>query len=238
MVPDSDRTAPCREPRRTAIGVLFELYGSGVASRRDLAPLRTFDAAGLAVVVRMIERGLNAPTTTSVGRLFDAVAALIDLRQVATFEGQAAADLEFAVPAGDAADDEYPFHVADAGSAGTTSDDWWRAALVVDWRPTVAAILDDLARGVPASTMAARFHDTLAAVIVTVARRTAERRVALTGGCFQNRRLTERVVRRLRAAGFSPYWHQRIPPNDGGIALGQLVVAARRERPTGLRPLA
>jgi len=72
------------------------------------------------------------------------------------------------------------------------------------------------------------FHDTLAGVIVAVARRVGEPKVLLTGGCFQNRHLTERAVTRLEAAGFRPYWHQRVPPNDGGISLGQIVVAVMR----------
>ena len=118
--------------------------------------------------------------------------------------------------------------LADAAPEDGGEEDRWKAALVVDWRPTVAAILDDLGRGVPAGTIAARFHDTLAGVIVAVARRAAEPRVVLTGGCFQNRHLTERAVTRLEAAGFKPYWHQRVPPNDGGIALGQIVVAMKQ----------
>jgi hydrogenase maturation protein HypF len=75
--------------------------------------------------------------------------------------------------------------------------------------------------------MAARFHNTLVEAIVALAERIGEPRVALSGGCFQNRYLTERAVRRLTAAGFSPYWHQRVPPNDGGIALGQIMAASR-----------
>jgi len=218
-----------REPRRAAMGALFALLGADVASRRDLAPVRAFDARGLAVLMRMLERGLNAPVTSSVGRLFDAVASLVDLRQVSTFEGQAAMELEFAVPEG-ASDDEYPFAITEAPPAPAGPADWWRAALVVDWRPTVAAILDDLARGVAPGRVAARFHDTLAGVIVAVARQVAEPKVVLTGGCFQNRQLTERAVTRLDAAGFRPYWHQRVPPNDGGIALGQVVIAAWGKR--------
>ncbi|MCI0364533.1 MAG: hypothetical protein L0219_11650, partial [Phycisphaerales bacterium] len=78
------------------------------------------------------------------------------------------------------------------------------------------------------SKAAARFHNTLAAAIVTVARQAGEERIVLSGGCFQNRYLTERTVTALRAAGFKPYWHQRIPPNDGGIAVGQIVAASWR----------
>jgi len=216
-----------REPRRSAIGVLHELFGAGLASRGTLLPVRAFETADLAVLVRMLERGLNAPVTSSVGRLFDAVAALLGLRQIATFEGQAAMELEFAVPTGNGTGADYGFDVEEVDPAAESGEDPWRAALVVDWRPTVSAILDDIARGVPAGRIAARFHDTLASIIVSVAERVAEQKVLLTGGCFQNRHLTERTVARLEAAGFRPYWHQRVPPNDGGIALGQVVMAQR-----------
>jgi hydrogenase maturation protein HypF len=89
----------------------------------------------------------------------------------------------------------------------------------------IEAILADLKRGLPTSQISARFHDALAEVIVTVAKQIGQPRVVLSGGCFQNRYLTERAVQRLREAGFRPYWHQRVPPNDGGISLGQVVAA-------------
>jgi hydrogenase maturation protein HypF len=95
-----------------------------------------------------------------------------------------------------------------------------------DWEPLVRAIIEDLRRGVPAGRIAARFHQTLANIIVAESQRAGLERVALTGGCFQNRCLTELAVRRLRDAGFRPYWHQRVPPNDGGVALGQLAALA------------
>jgi hydrogenase maturation protein HypF len=89
----------------------------------------------------------------------------------------------------------------------------------------IRAILADVRRGSPIGAMSARFHNTLADMIVATAAHTAESRVVLTGGCFQNRYLTTRTVTRLRQAGFRPYWHQRVPPNDGGIALGQIVAS-------------
>jgi hydrogenase maturation protein HypF len=92
----------------------------------------------------------------------------------------------------------------------------------------VTALLKDKEGGTGPAVIAARFHNGLAESVVEVARRTGENRVVLSGGCFQNRYLTERVVRRLREEGFRPYWHQRVPPNDGGIALGQIAVAAER----------
>jgi hydrogenase maturation protein HypF len=133
-------------------------------------------------------------------------------------------DLEFVLP-------------EDAPEAGYYSFDFrWPAngdplsAMVCDWEPVVRGILDDLAGGLASATIAAKFHNALVEVIIAVARQVGEERVVLTGGCFQNRYLTERAVHRLRTEGFRPYWHQRVPPNDGGIALGQVVGAAGRLR--------
>jgi hydrogenase maturation protein HypF len=188
------------EPRRAALGVLFEIFGSALPG--DLAPIRAFERGELAILLTMLENGLRTPRTSSAGRLFDAVAALLGLRQRCTFEGQAAMDLEFSLEGWET--DE---HYDGAGE---------------DWEPVMRGILDDLRHGVPAGRIAARFHNSLAEAIVSVARRLGEEKVVLSGGCFQNRILTERTVQRLGEEGFRPYWHQRIPPNDGGIALGQL----------------
>jgi hydrogenase maturation protein HypF len=92
----------------------------------------------------------------------------------------------------------------------------------------VEAILADLKRRVPIAQISARFHNALAEAIVAVAKRVGQPRVVLSGGCFQNRYLTERSVQRLQEEGFRPYWHQRVPPNDGGISLGQVVAALRQ----------
>ena len=91
-------------------------------------------------------------------------------------------------------------------------------------------ILTEVRDRVPVGIISTKFHNTLVEAIVAIAHRVGEERVVLTGGCFQNKYLTERAVRRLRSEGFRPYWHQRVPPNDGGIALGQ-AVAASREQP-------
>jgi len=96
-------------------------------------------------------------------------------------------------------------------------------ALIFDWRPMIRAIV---AEGGAASHISARFHNTLVIAGVEIARHVGEPRVVLTGGCFQNKYLTERFIAELRAASFTPYWHQRVPPNDGGIALGQIIAAA------------
>src|ERR1019366_328197 len=102
------------------------------------------------------------------------------------------------------------------------------ASLRLDWSPTIKAILGDLKRGLPIGQISAQLHNALAEAIVAVARQIGQPRVVLSGGCFQNRYLTERSVQRLHEAGFRPYWHQRVPPNDGGISLGQVVAALRQ----------
>jgi hydrogenase maturation protein HypF len=122
-------------------------------------------------------------------------------------------ELEWAADAVET-DARYPFDLREAG--GT---------ICIDWGPMLHALLADQARRTAPGLIAAALHNTLAEAIVAVAERIGERQVVLSGGCFQNRLLTEGAVSRLRAAGFSPCWHQRIPPNDGGIALGQILVA-------------
>jgi hydrogenase maturation protein HypF len=103
---------------------------------------------------------------------------------------------------------------------------------IIDWAPMIGEILVDLQKGVSQGAIAAKFHNTLAEMIIEVARQAVNPKVVLTGGCFQNRYLLEQAVQRLSQAGFKPYWHQRVPPNDGGIALGQIAAAARVIRRT------
>jgi len=102
-----------------------------------------------------------------------------------------------------------------------------RSPRIVDWAPMISEITADLRSGKSAGFISARFHNSLAEIIVQVAGLQAEPKVILTGGCFQNRYLLELSVSRLSQAGFKPYWHQRIPPNDGGIALGQVIAGAK-----------
>ena len=204
--------AAIREPRRCALGLLYEVFGDEVFLMTHLPALQSFSSAERTTLRTMLQRSLNSPRTSSVGRLFDAVASLAGARQITAYEGQSAMDLEFAAVQGDA--DDYAFRV----SGG-----------IVDWKPMIRAILADAAGGVSAGVISGRFHRALAEVIVTVARIAGKQQVVLSGGCFQNEVLTRETVQRLRAAGFTPVWHQRIPPNDGGIALGQIMAAGRRE---------
>jgi hydrogenase maturation protein HypF len=213
-----------KEPRRAALGLLYEMMGDGVFEQKDLPSVAAFTTAELAVLRTMLARGVNSPQTTSIGRLFDAVASLAGLRQKLEFEGQGAMDLEFAI--GDMDTEE---HYAPLSVRG--DDGMGRPPVILDWANMLEEILNDVRHGVNAQIISARFHNALARSVVEVSACLGGHRVALSGGCFQNRCLAETTVRLLESRGFRPYWHQRVPPNDGGIALGQ-VMAALRERKT------
>jgi hydrogenase maturation protein HypF len=207
-----------REPRRTALGLLFEIFGERLLERAALAPAAAFEDREKRLLIEMLKRGVNSPITSSVGRLFDAVASLCGLCQRNGFEGQAAMALEFSID--ERAEGAYSIPVTSAPLS----------PLVLDWQAAVVAILDDLRIGVGVGAISVKFHRALAAAIVDVAKSIGHPRIVLTGGCFQNRFLLELAVRQLGEAGFRAYWSQRVPPNDGGIALGQAVVAARIAR--------
>ncbi|MBI5817982.1 MAG: carbamoyltransferase HypF [Verrucomicrobia bacterium] len=204
-----------REPRRSAAGVLYEIFGDALFKPGAPAPVQGFTRPELQIVWQMLHKQLNAPVTSSAGRLFDAAAAIAGLRQETRYEGQAAMEWEFAAEAA-GTDEAYPFGIRDGQSP-----------LVVDWEPMIRGMLDDVAENEPVGRLAAKFHNALAEIIVAVARRVGREQVVLSGGCFQNRYLTERAVQRLEQEHFRAYWHQRVPPNDGGIALGQVVAASR-----------
>jgi hydrogenase maturation protein HypF len=218
--------AAAREPRRAGLGFLYEVFGNDALMMSELAPVAAFTAAERRTLGAMLTRGVNSPLCSSVGRLFDAVAALTGLRQRTSYEGQAATELEW-VAGGGTSGRRYHFSVY-----GDLTDD---GGLIVDWHPVLEALLADIRSGVSQGEASEALHNGLAAAIVDVADRIGERRVALTGGCFQNARLTEAAVEALRRAGFEPLWHRWVPPNDGGLALGQAVWAAwsegRGERP-------
>ncbi len=211
LLPGGDRAI--QEPRRTAIGILYAIQGEDVFRNDSLPPVAAWNDQERRTLKQMLTRRINSPSTSSAGRLFDAVSAIVGLRQLNAFEGQAAMELEFI--ANRQASGMYAFRF----TAPETPD----APLIVDWEQMIEEILEERLRGVPPSTISMKFHVTLAAMIGDVAERIGLERVLLTGGCFQNVLLTELAVGQLRTRGFRPYWHQRIPPNDGGIAVGQIV---------------
>lgn len=192
--------AAVREGWRSAASLLW-----GVGRRDAVAssPQRS-------VLLQMLERGVNAPWTTSVGRLFDAIASITGVAQESRFEGQAAMLLERAI--GSLSTDE-SYTLPANGDVG-------------DWAPLIEGVRRDVERKEPVPLIAAKFHNALANWIVAVADRTGERQVVLSGGVFQNGFLAERAAALLEARGFRVFTHCHVPPNDGGIALGQAVLAA------------
>jgi len=218
-LPGGDKAV--KEPRRVALGLLYELYGEAAFEMNHLPPLRAMPVVERMTFKGMLQRQFNSPATSSAGRLFDAVASLINLRQQVRFEGQAAMELEFILD-GIETNEHYDLRLVTGGKSP-----------VLDWAPVIGAILADVRRGESAGLMSAKFHNALVEAMVAVAQTIGVPRVALSGGCFQNRYLTERAVTRLRAEKFQPYWHQRVPTNDGGIALGQIMAAWRQSKPKG-----
>ncbi|MGI9181171.1 MAG: carbamoyltransferase HypF [Longimicrobiaceae bacterium] len=205
--------AAAREPWRMALAALIHAFAEeaeGLAA--DL--LARIPAARRRPVLAMARRGFNAPPTSSVGRLFDAVAALAGVRDVNQYEGQAAMELEARLDQAERSAYALPLH-AEGG--------------VWNLNPLIRAVVDDVRRSTPCATIAARFHNALGAAVVEGCMRVREAEgldiVALSGGCFQNRRLLACTRGALERAGFRVLTHRRIPPNDGGISLGQAAVA-------------
>lgn len=213
-VPLPGGDAAVRQPWRMAMSYLRDAFGEAY---RDLSLsfMREIPKQQVAIVDSMLGRRLHCVDTSSCGRLFDAIASILGVRNEVTFEGQAAIELENLADAGTSS--VYPSLIVDGEPAQ------------LDVRPMIRQIVDDLQRGVPKGVIAATFHNTLAAAIVQMCDRIRGRhkltRVCLSGGTFQNLFLLERAVHRLRDEGFEVFLHSRVPPNDGGIALGQAVIA-------------
>ncbi len=205
-----------RRPLRVALAHLLRAFGDAAYSLR-LPLVGRAPAAERSAVQRQVETGLNAPPTSSVGRLFDAMAAILDVRDSVNYEGQAAIELEM---------------IAD--EAETAAYEWQptadRGLILLDPSDLVRRVVADCVEGRSRSSISARFHNAVAAAVVQVCAeiraRTGLDRVCLSGGVFQNSFLLGRALDGLEAAGFDAYTHRLVPPNDGGIALGQAVIAS------------
>jgi hydrogenase maturation protein HypF len=206
--------AAVKRPYRMA---LAHLMAAGIAWDEDLPCVAAAPADERRVLRRQIENGFNCVNTSSMGRLFDAIASLMGVCHVASYEAQAAIELEMV---SSTADRGYPFDLIDSD------------ALVIDPAPALRAVVSDLRAGVPRSVMAARFHAGVAEMIAEVCKRLraggAPLVAGLTGGVFQNVRLLSDAKVRLERQGFRVLTHQIVPPNDGGLALGQAVLGAAR----------
>jgi hydrogenase maturation protein HypF len=217
-VPMPGGAAAIKKPYRMALGYLHALLGPDFPLD-GLPTLGQLDPGELVVVRRQLERKVNSPLTSSAGRLFDAVSALAGVRGEVDYEAQAAIELEML------AEDEglntltaYPFSVDDEGGC-----------YVIRLGKLVSAVVDEVKKGIPPSLISARFHLTMAQIIVqvccTVSRDTGIRLASLSGGVFQNRLLFRLAVDGLRDEGFEVITHRLVPCNDGGISLGQAAIA-------------
>ena len=213
-VPMAGGNRAIREPWRMALSYLRDAFGKDPSSL-ELPGWKNIPARKVEIVTAMVERGLNTVQTSSCGRLFDAVAAILALRHEANYEGQAAVELEAIATDGIA--EGYSFDI------GSTSP------AEIDMRPAIDQIVREIRMKVPVSVIAAKFHNTLVAVIVQICQRLRHSdgltRVCLSGGTFQNCYLLERVMPALRESGFVVYINRKVSPNDGGIALGQAAIA-------------
>ena len=205
-----------RQPWRMALSYLLTSCG-----QLQVAP-DTFKGIAeneLRLVAQATEKGINAPLTSSCGRLFDAVSAILGLRQTVSFEGQAAMDLEMIADPRQAS--HYPYELSES-----------KGQIIFDPNPLIRSLVDDLVSGLDKAIIAGRFHYTrsimIAEVCVIIRQKTSLNKVVLSGGVFQNCLLTELTVARLEKAGFKVLTHSLVPPNDGGLALGQAAVAAAK----------
>jgi hydrogenase maturation protein HypF len=207
-----------RQPWRSALAYLRAAFGERALSL-PLPLFRDVPPKSLRVVDAMIARSIQTVETSSCGRLFDAVSSLLGIRHETTYEGQAAIELEMAAT-GTSANSAYPFAIEPSNP------------FQIDMRPAIEAIVHDFVGGAAIGEISARFHLTMAKVIVECCQRiraaTNLGRVCLSGGTFQNLRLLSHSVTGLREAGFEVFTHRRVPTNDGGLALGQAVIASSR----------
>jgi hydrogenase maturation protein HypF len=217
VVPMPGSAAAIREPWRMALSYLWATFGPD-ADRLNLPFLRSLDSRQIRVVMQMADKGINSPLTSSLGRLFDAVAAILDLRGRVAFEGQAAMELEM---------------IADAAESDSYAFSWKGnadGANIIPSAPLIREVVRDVQAGVAPATISARFHNTLVVLFDRVCRHlrtnTGIDRVALSGGVFQNDRLLSGLTSALEQSGFELLTHRLVPTNDGGISLGQAVVAA------------
>jgi hydrogenase maturation protein HypF len=207
------------EPWRMAVSYLHKHAGDALWDLQ-IPFVRGLDRRRTSVLVQMLQRGVNSPLTSSCGRLFDAVAALAGIRQQVNYEAQAAIELEAAMD-GDGEAAGYPFEIRPDGSG-------W----IIGTKPLFEALVDDLASGVPAGIISRRFHEGLARVLAEMAKLihdgTGLDTVCLSGGSFQNAFLIESLTQRLEADGLKVFTHSTVPCGDGGLSLGQAMVAAHR----------
>jgi hydrogenase maturation protein HypF len=207
-----------KKPYRTAIGYLLTLLGED-ALKEDLAFLQQADTTEVEAIKKQVQKKFNSLLTSSMGRLFDAVSALIGVRGEIDYEGQAAVELEMiAYDSSNVSGQSYPYSIISRDGVN-----------IIQLKELFLAITHDLRRGLSKATISAKFHNSVARMVSEmcqlVTQTTGIRQVALSGGVFQNRLLLRAVFPLLEAAGFLVLTHRQVPPNDGGVSLGQAVIA-------------
>ncbi|MCF8365555.1 MAG: carbamoyltransferase HypF [Bacteroidales bacterium] len=210
-MPGGDKVT--KEPWRTAISYLYHTFGNDFLDF-DLKFLKTIPKTNVNLILEAVQKNINSPLSSSCGRLFDAVSAMINLCTVSKFHAEAPMRLE---------------SIAQGGNSESYS---FGLEAILDFRPTIREIVTDLKSGIPASVISAKFHNTMVKVIVETTLKihttTGLKKVVLSGGSFQNAILLGKSETELIKHGFGVFTHEKVPANDGGIALGQLVVAAKR----------
>jgi hydrogenase maturation protein HypF len=226
-LPMPGAAAAIKAPWRMALACLDHTFGASLWDL-DLPLMRCVDRAQAQIVTQICAQGVNAPLTSSMGRLFDAVAAVLGLRLDAAFEGQAAMELEMIADPGEKERYDFTYDAADPKQVAVA--------------PIVAGVVEDLQRGLPAFIISAKFHNTLIEGFSMLCRALRKEnrinQVVLSGGCFQNRLLLEGLRNNLVTHGFEVFCHRQVPTNDGGIALGQALIAAAAAstQPTKVEP--
>ncbi|MDP8211961.1 MAG: carbamoyltransferase HypF [Candidatus Zapsychrus exili] len=212
-----------KEPRRSALGLLYSIFEKDAFDLTNTKTLQAFSKEELDNIKIAFEKKINSPVTSSAGRLFDAVASIVGLRQVIRYEGQAAMELEYVLNETEIG--QYDFSIIKENDT-----------FVIDFDQMIKGIIEDVDAKVGVDIISIKFHNTLINSAVEVAKSVPDwglsqktKKVVLSGGCFQNKYLTENLIDKLQSEGFQVYWHQSVPPNDGGISLGQAIVAAQRK---------
>jgi hydrogenase maturation protein HypF len=205
--------AATKNPWRTALAYLHRSYGMDSIDT-NLPFLGKIPEEEANLVLHAVDRRINAPVTTSMGRFFDAVAALLDVCTHSLFHAEAPMRLEQLLAPG--VKDSYPYKINNT----------------IETRSIIETIAEDIKKGIPGSVISSRFHNTIIDIIFAAAEKcraeTGIKKVALSGGTFQNRYILENTEKKLSASGFEVFSQEKIPCNDGGIALGQMVIAAKR----------
>jgi hydrogenase maturation protein HypF len=196
---------------KCAFGVLYEIYGKEILNSGFYNSENEISKTDADIYLKMLNKNINSPECSSAGRLFDAVASILNIRQKVNFEGQAAMELEFLIN-GVVTDESYNFEI-NKNENGT---------FIINWIPIIQNIINDKKNKLSLNLISAKFHNTLINTIVEIAKLVNEKIIVLSGGCFQNKYLLENSIKALQKEGFNVYWNKEVPANDGGISLGQI----------------